>query len=298
MKVIQINSSIIAFYYGGESAPANSPAGSEDDWVYGACHSLGVAAYAVYSGNSCVVFDTLCSPEQAGGIKTHLQTELGISKFTVVNSHWHLHHIGGNALYEDCNIIGTRKTRAELIEQKALIEAGTSSWGPPPIETVRPPDIVFDSELSVFLGDLELRLLAVNIHSADSLCAFLPASGALLAGDMVEDTVPFITDPAAIPEHVKNYDRLRELDIKTILPNHCRLRALENGGYPREIIGCSAYYLDSLHKLLAADPAAAVPDVKSLMAEYFDSGLISYWPPYERVHKNNVRKLRAYFKNC
>ena len=138
--------------------------------------------------------------------------------------------------------------------------------------------------------------MAINIHSADSLCAFLPAYGALLAGDMVEDTVPFITDPAAIPAHVKNYGRLRDLDIKTILPNHCRLRALENGGYPPEIIGSSAYYLDSLHKLLAADPAAAAPDVKSFMAEYLDSGLISYWPPYERVHENNVRKLRTYFK--
>lgn len=297
MKVIQINPNISAFYYGGESAAANSPAGSEDDWVYGACHSLGVAAYAVYNGKACMVFDTLCSPEQAAEVRGHLRTKLGISKFTVVNSHWHLHHIGGNALYEDCNIIGTRKTRAELTEQKALIEAGASSWGPPPIARVRPPDIVFDRELSVFLEDLEVRLLAVNIHSADSLCAFLPACGALLAADMVEDTIPFITDPAAIPAHVENYGRLRELDIKTVLPNHCRLRALENGGYPREIIDCSAYYLDSLYKLLAANPAAAVPDVKSFLAEYLDSGLIAYWPPYERVHKTNVRKLRDYFKN-
>lgn len=296
MKVIQINPNIIAFYYGADSAPADAGAGSEDDWVYGACHSLGVASYAIYSGRTCIVFDTLCSPEQAGEIKSHLQTALGIEKFTVVNSHWHLHHIGGNELYKDCNIIGTRKTRAELVEQKALIEAGTSSWGPPPIETVRPPDIVFDNELSIFLDDLEVRLLAVNIHSEDSLCAFLPKYGALLAGDMVEDTVPFITDPAAIPAHVKNYDCLCELDIRTVLPNHCRMRALETGGYPREIIESSTYYLAGLYKLLAADVDAEVPDVKSFMSKYLDSGLISYWPPYERVHNNNVRKLKAYFK--
>ncbi len=297
MKVIQINPGMLAFYYGADSAAPSPGAGSEDDWVYGACHSLGVAVYAIYSGRSCIVFDTLCSPQQAGEVKSHLQAVLGIEKFTVVNSHWHLHHIGGNELYKDCNIIGTRKTRAELVAQKALIETGTSSWGPPSIETVRPPDIVFDTGLSVFLDDLEVRLMAVNIHSEDSLCAFLPAYGALLAADMVEDTVPFITDPKAIPAHVKNYGRLRELDLKTILPNHCRLRALENGGYPREIIEASAHYLDSLYKLLATDPDAEVPDVKSFMAQYLDSGLLSYWPPYERVHNTNVRKLRDYFKN-
>ena len=297
MKVIKINSNIIAFYYGAESAPEGSLAGSEDDWVYGACHSLGVASYAICSGKACIVFDTLCSPEQAAEIKNHLRAAVGIEKFTVVNSHWHLHHIGGNELYKDCNIIGTRKTRAELIEQKALIEAGASSWGPPPIETVRPPDIVFDTELSVFLDDLEVRLLAVDIHSADSLCAFVPAHKALLAADMVEDTVPFITDPAAIPVHVKNYARLRELGLKTLLPNHCRLRALESGGYPPEIIEASAHYLDSLYKLLAANPDAEVPEVKQFMGKYLDSGLLAYWPPYERVHTTNARKLRDYFKS-
>ncbi len=297
MTVIQINPALIAFYYGAESASPDSRAGSENDWVYGACHSLGVAVYAVYSGKSCIVFDTLCSTQQAEEVRRHLQTELGIEKFTVINSHWHLHHIGGNELYKGSNIIGTRKTRQELVAQKSLIEAGESSWGPPKIDLVRPPDIVFDSEMSVFLDDLEVRLQAINIHSEDSLCAFLPAFGALLAGDMVEDTIPFITDPDAIPAHVKSYDHLREMDIRMVLPNHCRLQALESGGYQRGIIESSAFYLDSLYKLLEADPEAEVPDVRQFMGEYLAGGVISYWPPYERVHNTNVCKLRAYFKN-
>ena len=120
---------------------------------------------------------------------------------------------------------------------------------------------------------------------------------ALLAADMVEDTVPFITDPAAIPAHVQNYARLRGLGLKTLLPNHCRLRALESGGYPPEIIEASAHYLDSLYKLLAANPDAEVPEVKQFMGKYLDSGLLAYWPPYERVHTTNARKLRDYFKS-
>lgn len=297
MKVIQINPNITAFYYGADSVGNQNPSsGSENDWVYGACISLGVASYAIHNGDSCLVFDTLCSPEQAGEIKIYLE-QLGMVKFSVVNSHWHLHHIGGNALYKGCNIIGTRKTRRELVEQKDLIEAGISSWGPPAIEAVYPPDIVFDSELSVFLGDLEVCLKAVNIHSADSLCAYIPRYKVLLAGDMVEDTIPYITNPEALDTHLRNYALLKEMDIAAILPNHCRLAPLEKGGYSKEIIASSAYYLGELLRLLEADPDAEPLELRSFMAEYLDRGVVAYWPPYERVHRNNAEKLRAYLKS-
>lgn len=136
MHTITINPNITAFYYGAETqAPSlNSDyARSQDDWVYGACFDLGVAAYALHNNNSCLVFDTLCSPEQASEVKNYLELKLGIKNFTVIVSHWHLHHVGGNYLYKDFNIIGTRKTRQILLEQKEEIENGTSSWGPPAI---------------------------------------------------------------------------------------------------------------------------------------------------------------------
>ena len=300
MRIIRINPQVTAFYYGADAElPGSnySGANSEEDWVYGACFSLGVACYAICNGNSAIVFDTLCSPEQAAEIKSHLESEFGIAKFTVVASHWHLHHIGGNELYKAFNIVGTRKTRDCLIRQKREIESGTSSWGPPPIETVRAPDIVFDQDLSIFLDDLEVRLYAFNIHSDDCLCAYIPAYKILLAGDMVEDSIPFISDPDSVAEHVKNYDLLRGLDIERILPNHCCLASLAKGGYSTRLIESSAFYLNALQKTLSQNSNAAIPDINTLMRAFLAEGVITYWPPYERVHKNNIEKLKKFYQS-
>ena len=224
--------------------------------------------------------------------QSYLELNLGITNFTVVVSHWHLHHIGGNYLYKDCNIIGTRKTRQILLEQKEKIETGTSSWGPPAIEHLLAPNIIFDNELSLFLDDLEVRLYRVNIHSEDSLCAYIPKYKALLAGDMLEDPIPFITDPQTIVQQVENYDLLRKMDIDVILPNHCRLSTLSQGGYAKDLIESSAFYLHTLNQMLCITPDAAIPNLKLFMQNYFSANTISYWPAYERVHQKNIEKIK------
>ena len=298
MQIIEINPNITAFYFGAETNPENldTTAPGKDDWVDGACHTLGVACYAIHNADSCIVFDTLCSPDQANEIKVLLEQKLGFKKFIVVNSHWHLHHIGGNELYKDSCIVGTRKTRAQLLSQKAEIESGTSSWGPPAIECVRPPDIVFDDNLSIFLDDLEVLLISINIHSQDSLCAYIPKYKILLASDMVEDTIPFVTDPGDIPDHLRNYDQLRGMDIEKMLPNHCRLKPLQQGGYAADLIESSAYYLKNLYEQVKADLDAQIPDLKTFMREYLKNGTVTYWHPYEHIHENNIEKVKKHFR--
>ena len=299
MQIININSNITAFYFGAEAVPEQDYANSvvENDWVVGACFSLGVASYAIHNASACIVFDTLCSPEQASLIKTHLENTLGITKFTVVLSHWHLHHIGGNALYKHYNIVATRKTREILLQYKPQIEAGTSSWGPPAIASVCLPNLVFDHNLSIYLDNLEVQLHSFHIHSQDSLCAYIPKFKMLLAGDMVEDTAPFITNPEAVPTHIQNYDHLRNLDIAKILPNHCRFQALQNGGYCPSLIESSCYYLKNIYNRLKNNPDASIPDLRTFLREFLDAGQIHYWPPYERIHNSNIEKMRNYFKS-
>ena len=39
-----------------------------------------------------------------------------------------------------------------------------------------------------------------------------------------------------------------------------------------------------------------MPDLRTFAARYLDKGIISYWPPYEDTHKDNIEKLRAFMK--
>ncbi len=297
MEAYRINPNLTAFYFGGDIDPGNATRSEEARarWDTKTWLDLGMVVYAAHSGRSALVYDTLCSPEQAAEVKNYLELELGIKKFTVVLSHWHLGHVGGNELYREFNIISCRKTRAALLSRKEAIESGT--WqGKPGINPLRLPDIVFEHSLSIYLDDLEVALYNFNIHSEDSVCAYIPEYKILLPGDMLEDSAPFISNPEGIPAHLKNFELLRQLDIERILPNHGRSSIIKNGGYSKEFIDSVAGYLKELHDLLGADADCAVPDLRTFAARYLDKGIISYWPPYEDTHKDNIEKLRAFMK--
>ena len=298
MHVYTLNPNLLTFYLGGD-ADADAPdcsAQEQNTWAYNCCETLGRAVYVIHKRHMAVIYDTMCSPEQAGEIKSFLETELGITKFTVATSHWHLGHVGGNELYRASNIIACRKTRETLLRHKEAIENGTL-WGKPAINPLRLPDIVFEQTASIFLDDLEVVLYNFNIHSEDSVCLYLPRYKLLLTGDMLEDTVPFIAAPQDIPVHLSNYERLRALDIDKILPSHGRSATIRSGGYTKEFIDSVTYYLSELYGRLEKDPDSPVAELDEVMSVYLNKGIIGIWPPYEEAHLNNIAKLREFFKS-
>ena len=57
----------------------------------------------LHRGNQAIVFDTMDCVANGNPVKDYLEN-LGIEHFTVVNTHWHFDHIGGNCLYQDDHI--------------------------------------------------------------------------------------------------------------------------------------------------------------------------------------------------
>ena len=138
----------------------------------------------------------------------------GIKRFTVVTSHWHLDHNGGNVVYKDVNKIATNLTIQRLTEKKDKIEAG-KEWGPPTINPLVISNIGIDSNTTFYVGDIKVELRPVNIHSADGLVIFMPSDRFLLAGDTLEDTVTFIAEPELVVEQYRNMARYRRMGEST-----------------------------------------------------------------------------------
>ena len=297
MRTFSLNPNVTAFYFGGDCEPEKAILADPNDynWTFGCCESLGLIVHAIHNRDSAIVYDTMCTVAQAREVRDYLEKHLNIRKITVVLSHWHLGHVGGNALYRDCNIVASRKAREELLRHKAGIESG-EFWGNPAINPLQVPDIVFEDALSIFLGDLEVQLYNCNIHSEDSVFIYLPQYKMLLPGDMLEDTAPFIAEPADIPAHLENYTRLRAFEIDKIAPCHGRSSFFQQGGYSRELIDAVTYYLSTLYEQLGADPEAEVADLRLFMADYLERGIIAYWAPYDLVHSNNINKMRNFFR--
>jgi cyclase len=82
---------------------------------------------------------------------------MGVTRFTVVLSHWHLDHVGGNDIYADSKIISTVLTRSTLAEKVGDIRAGLL-WGPPALPNFTLPNMTYQGSATIYLGDLAVGI--------------------------------------------------------------------------------------------------------------------------------------------
>ncbi len=154
MRVFELNDHLLSFY-DGRPGEAKAPHGGHN-WADFGAMNVGVATYVVHRGDQALVYDTYPSTQQARWVRDYL-VKAGIRHFTLVNSHWHLDHVGGNAVYTDVDRISTDKTLRRLTAKKAAIEAGTE-WGPPAIKPLVAPNIGITTDTTYFVEDIKVEL--------------------------------------------------------------------------------------------------------------------------------------------
>ena len=214
----------------------------------------------------------------------------GVRHIVVALSHWHLDHVAGSAVFADCEIVATRLTAERLAQGRAAIEAGTSADGPPAVSPLVLPTTVLDGETRLRVGSLRVTALPVDIHTADGLVLHLPDEGVLLAGDTVEDTVTYVSEPESLETHLRELERLRGLGSASLYPNHGDPDVLAAGGYGDGLIRATQRYTRDLLRA-ASDPALAGRDLRTFVADSLDAGWITYFAPYERVHRANLAEV-------
>jgi cyclase len=291
IKVHALNDYLIYFFDGRRPAERYA---KDWNWFDDAAMKLGVGTYAIHSGDQAIVYDTFTSVPQAKFVRDYLE-KLGIKKFTVVHSHWHLDHIAGDAVYDDSDVIADSLTRDALVKQKADIESG-KLWGPPPITPVRIPNITFDDRKELTVGDIKLELRRMNIHSIDSCVIYIPKDKLLLAGDTVEDTLTYMIEVENLAEHIKNLKKMRQWDVAKIFPNHGDPDVIMKGGYDKTVIDATASYVT---KMLTKSHETDY--LKGTMEDYVGNsaakGWIHIFDPYRDVHTQNLKLVHDYWKD-
>jgi cyclase len=270
-------------YYDGRVAGYKFMAGP--NWVDDGALSLGIASYAVVSGNEAIVYDPHVSVEHAKFIREDLAGR-GVSKFTVVLSHWHLDHIAGTEAFADCEIIANTKTLGHMQKHKAGIEDG-SHHGLPAINPLIMPTRTFTGRLNLHVGNLKCELLELNIHSDDGTVLWIASPGILLAGDTLEDTVTFVCEPQDFDIHLKELDRLWSLNPEFILPNHGDPDIIAAGGYDKGFIRANQQYIRMLKRCIT-EPEMREKPLRELIAGPLERGWINFFEPYEAVHRDNL----------
>ena len=283
MRIHQPYPGLFAYYDGRIAGKRlHSP---EPNWLDDGAYSLGVASFALVSGAQALVYDTHISLDHARSIRHHLEG-LGVSSIRVVMSHWHTDHVAGNGGFADCPILANSLTIETLKAKRKVLENKT-----PPIKPVVMPTESFDGEM-LTIGSWTVQLLQFDIHSADGTVLFIPAMGVLLAGDTLEDTVTYISEPEHIDRHILDLKRMAELPIRHILPNHGAEEIIAAGGYPPSLIEANRLYLE---RLLARrdDPQLGDESLAVFAEPEISSGAIVYFAPYEEVHRQNIAVLHG-----
>jgi cyclase len=286
LRTLRLTDHLVGFYDGRVPGLRFMP---EENWVDDGALELGTCSFALIDGGEALVYDTHISVAHAAAVRRELE-ELGATRITVVLSHSHLDHVAGTEAFSDCEILANELTAARLAEGRADIEAGTMS-GPPPIDPLLLPTRTFDRSMRLSVGSVEVELEQFDIHSRDGTVLRAASEGILLAGDTLEDTVTYVSEPQGLATHLEELERLRAYASGCrIYPNHGSVEAIAGGGYADTFITATEEYVAELLRH-ARDPRPDDADLRTFLAGPLAAGWVTYFAPYERVHASNLASV-------
>jgi glyoxylase-like metal-dependent hydrolase (beta-lactamase superfamily II) len=286
MRILRPYPNVLAFYDGRiEGVRAYSP---DKNWLDDGAYELGVATYAILEGAEALVYDTHISIAHARIVRRTL-AEAGIRSIKVVLSHWHADHVAGNEVFADCEIIANPLTARTLAEHRDEFENGGRT---PAIKPLIMPTRVVEGDTSMRIGQTDIELRRTDIHSEDGMVLLLPATGLLFAGDTLEDPITYVSEPGRLMRHLVELGRMSGWEIGRILPNHGSAETIAGGGYGRGLIDATIRYVDALTRA-KHDPDLAGRDLQSFVPDAFAAGEITYFSPYEKVHRRNVEVVAS-----
>lgn len=283
MQVFRPYPEVFAFYDG--RIPGVRVHGPHGNWLDDGAFSLGTCSYAIVDGDEALVYDPQMSLNHARIIRKTL-AEAGYRKLRLVLSHWHTDHVAGNEVFQDFEIIANRHTLQALKDNREKLENDD-----PPIRPLILPTRIFDDSLALKVGELDVELRLVDIHSHDETVMLFPRQELLFAGDTLEDSVTYVSEPDRLAVHLSELDRLAKFSFSRIMPNHGDPGLIASGGYDRRLIAATKVYTAKLLKL-AQEPALAALPLAEFARDSFETGGAQYFEPYEAVHRHNVRAVQ------
>ena len=177
---------------------------------------------------SCIVIDALFAPSMTQAFQAEIKRVTDKPVRLLVNSHHHIDHTLGSALFPDAQIVSHVNARAELariglsplerlrtIVPDLVAEAEAEHLEP------RLPDITFEGTLTLNLGDREVKLQHLGRgHTVGDIIVMLPDEGIMYAGDLAFHRVT----PLAFEGHIGDWlavcYRIADRSPKTIIPGH------------------------------------------------------------------------------
>jgi glyoxylase-like metal-dependent hydrolase (beta-lactamase superfamily II) len=182
----------------------------------------------IIGDDSVMVIDTTATPLMAQSLIRHIRSVTDLPIKYVVLSHYHaVRVLGASAYFAEGaeQIIASRGTHELIVERgeqdmKSEIErfprlfAGVES-----VPGLTWPTMVFDKEMSIFMGKLEVRLAHIGMgHTRGDTIAWIPSQKICFSGDLVEYGAAAYTGDAQLEEWPATLEALRALGFDKLVP--------------------------------------------------------------------------------
>lgn len=190
-------------------------------------NSYGANAGIVIGEDGVIVIDTLISAKEAKRFIKDIRTITDKPIKYVVNTHYHLDHVLGNAEFAKLGavIISHVEDRKNFVAKGETTLKNYRNYGltESDIEgtSIAYPQLSFTGRMEIDLGNIRVELLsAVNSHTSGSIFVVVPDSKVVFAGDVLFTGYhPYMAE-GNIKGWLGALDQLAKLDVTAVIPGH------------------------------------------------------------------------------
>lgn len=264
---------------------------TEDVYVFISDLYAEVTAAIVLTPEGAVVIDTLPFPQETQQVREFALSRCPRGIRYVINTHFHADHVYGSFLFPEAELISHRKCREILLRvgEESLAQAKVQTPALADVQ-LRIPQLVFDTELLLRLGEKTIHLLHAPGHTPDSVMVHLREDKVLVASDLVTP-VPLIAQ-GDMTSMRRSLRLIKEFSLENVIQGHggVLLRGEIEG-----TVDASTDYLDALEKKVGAIVKAGLPqsELESVTLESCGKSPMPLGGLVTRLHQANVEYLYA-----
>jgi cyclase len=262
---------------------------TEDIYVFISGLYAEVSASVIITPDGAVVVDTLPFPEETRQIRDFALRRSPRGIRYVVNTHHHADHVYGSYLFPEAELIAHRRCREMLLKagQESLEQAKMQTPALAGVQ-LRIPQLVFETEMLLRLGEKTIHFIHAPGHSADSVIVHVREDKVLVASDVLTP-VPLVVkgDREAL---VHSLRLIKALSLENAIQGHGGVLLR---GEIDETVDSSIAYLRTIEKRVRALVDRGLPrsELKKIDVESCGKSRIPLGGLVRRLHQANLEAL-------
>lgn len=259
---------------------------TDDIYVFTSDLYAQVTAGVILTDEGAILVDTLAYPEETRQIKRFVEERLNCTVRYVVNTHFHADHTTGTYLFPGARVIAHQLCRKLLDERgrESLEELRSSSPDMREVALVL-PDLVFDKQMTLYLGNKTLQFWSTPGHSDDSIVCYVKEDQVLFAADTIMP-LPYFYD-GDYDDFLITLEFLKPMTFEHIIQGHGEVILR---GEVHEKIQSDITYLHKLRDLVDKTLANG-KSLESVTLEKCGKSRILLNGTVQQLHLQNVRCL-------